>query len=69
MERIESDTERSIKLRQEKEGLLNTRYKLRKDVDKQKHQMLEVFEKMKRKGSIDVKLIIYYNFRQKNFKN
>ncbi|MDR3582048.1 MAG: hypothetical protein P4L67_02110 [Candidatus Pacebacteria bacterium] len=54
LERIENDNERAERIRMEKAALLDTRQKLRKEVDLQKTKVLDVFERMKRKGKIDV---------------
>jgi hypothetical protein len=54
MEKIESDNERSARILAEKAALLETRQKLRKQVDFQKQRAIEAFERMKKKGKLDV---------------
>lgn len=54
MEKIENDNERSAKIKEEKAALLQTRQQLQKQVELQKAKALEAFEKMKKKGKIDV---------------
>jgi len=53
MEKILMDNERAEKIRMEKESLLMARQNLRKQIDSQKEEMLEVFEKVKKKGKLD----------------
>jgi len=54
MEKIELDNDRSAKINNEKAALIETRQMLRKKVERQKAKVMEVFEKMKKKGKIDV---------------
>ncbi len=55
MERIEADNERANRVQLEKAALLATRHNLRKKVDMQKAKVMDEFEKMKRRGKIDVR--------------
>ncbi len=54
LERIEEDGERAKRVQMAKAALLETRHKLRKKVDTQKQQVMSEFEKMKKRGKIDV---------------
>jgi hypothetical protein len=40
-------------IKKEKEKLLETRFHVRREADKQKQQIMEAFESMKKKGKID----------------
>src|SRR5437762_2561306 len=53
IEKIEFDNMKSEHLRKEKEKLIDTRFSVRREADKQKQQILEAFETMKKKGKID----------------
>lgn len=53
LEKIEYGNERSRALSQEKDKLLETRFVVRQEADKQKKQILEAFDVMKKKGKID----------------
>ena len=53
LEKIDYDNEKSALLRREKEKLLETRFAVRREADKQKATILEAIEAMKKKGKID----------------
>ncbi len=53
LEKIEYDNSKSAQLRKEREKLLETRFHVRRDADKQKKTIMEAFETMKKKGKID----------------
>ncbi len=53
LEKIEFGNLKGEQIRKEKEKLLETRFHVRREADKQKQQILEVFESMKKKGKID----------------
>ena len=61
LERIEADNEKAHKVQLEKAALLETRNKLRKQVDRQKAKVLGEFEKMKKRGKIDVVLFVIHS--------
>jgi len=48
MEKILSDNEKAERIKKERDGLLETRQNMRKDIDRNKRELLENFEKMKR---------------------
>ena len=68
LERIEEDNERTKRVQHEKTALLETRQNLRKKVDLQKTKVLSEFEKMKKRGKIDV-IRCDHVFSPKNCKN
>jgi len=45
-------------VKQEKEKLMETRQHVRREAEKQKKQVLEAFEQMKTRGSVDVSLVL-----------
>ncbi len=53
LEKIEFGNAKSEHVRREKEKLLETRFAVRREADKQKQTVLEAFESMKKKGKID----------------
>ena len=53
LEKIEFDNLKSEHVRHEKAKLLDSRFAVRREADKQKHQILEAFETLKKKGKID----------------
>lgn len=53
LEKIEFDNMKTQHVRKEKEKLLETRFQVRREADKQKTQIMEAFEMMKKKGKID----------------
>lgn len=53
LEKIDYDNSRSAHLRKEREKLLETRFAVRREANKQTQQILEAFETMKKKGRID----------------
>lgn len=58
LEKIEGDTEKAMKIKREKAALLETRGQLRKQIDNQKARVMTAFEKMKKKGKMDVNMRI-----------
>jgi hypothetical protein len=68
LERIEQDNEKTRKVQMEKQALLEARSQLRKDIEKQKHKVLEEFERMKKSGKFDV-LVFDYCYSQRNLKS
>lgn len=61
LEKIEADNEKSRKVQMEKQALLTARSQLRRDIEQQKSKVLEEFERMKKKGKLDVIFILNYN--------
>ena len=53
LEKIEFDNLKSSQVKQEKAKLLETRFQVRREAEKQKKDILNVFEVMKKKGKID----------------
>jgi hypothetical protein len=53
LEKIEFGNMKSEHLKKEREKLLETRFAVRREADKQKQTILEAFEGMKKKGKID----------------
>jgi hypothetical protein len=53
LEKIEYDNVKSQHVQKEKEKLMETRFSVRREAEKQKNQILSVFEQMKKKGKID----------------
>ena len=66
LEKIEDENEKAKNVRLQKEALLETRKKLRKEVDAQKQNVLLEFEKMKKKGRINVPIIYIYIYIYRN---
>ena len=55
LEKIEFDNMKSQHVKKEKEKLLETRFQVRREADRQKKEVMEAFEHMKKKGKIDNK--------------
>lgn len=53
LEKIEFGNMKGEHLKKEKEKLLETRFSVRREADKQKQNILDAFETMKKKGKID----------------
>jgi hypothetical protein len=53
LEKIEFDNIKGDHIRKEKGKLMETRFAVRKEADKQKQSILNAFESMKKKGKID----------------
>ena len=53
LEKIEFGNMKGEQIKKEKEKLLETRFHVRREADKQKQTVLEAFENMKKKGKID----------------
>lgn len=53
LEKIQYDNMKSVQLQREKDKLLETRFQVRREADKQKQQIMDTFETMKKKGKID----------------
>jgi hypothetical protein len=53
LEKIEFDNMKTEHVRREKEKLMDTRFSVRREADKQKQNILEAFETMKKRGKLD----------------
>lgn len=53
MEKIQFDNLKAQSVSREKEKLMETRFHVRKEAEKQKNQIMSVFENMKKKGKLD----------------
>ncbi len=54
-EKIQYDNMRSMQVQREKEKLLESRFQVRREADKQKQDIFNKFESMKKKGKVDVR--------------
>lgn len=53
LEKIQFDNMKTQVVQREKEKLMETRFSVRREAEKQKTQIMTVFESMKKKGKID----------------
>jgi hypothetical protein len=53
LEKIDFDNMKTVHVKQEKDKLMETRFMVRREADKQKSAIMNVFEKMKKRGKID----------------
>ena len=53
MEKINFDNMKTVHVRNEKQKLLETRFQVRREAEKQKTSIMEAFELMRKKGKID----------------
>lgn len=53
LEKIEFDNVKTMTIKMEKDKLLQSRAQIRREAEKQKQEIVQTFEKMRRKGRID----------------
>jgi hypothetical protein len=53
MEKIDYDNMRTVHIKNERSKLSESRFQVRREADRQKKTILDVFENMKKRGRID----------------
>lgn len=53
LEKIEFDNLKTSQVRKEKDKLLETRFQVRREAERQKQHIMETFEQLKKKGKVD----------------